>query len=508
MFTYVTSLVLCVALLILYVNQASLESLSNVLFRYVSRRVNSWKFLFSGVYMITAGYKKAGGKAFEVPGPDHNHIFVSSKEHLGEVRKAGRDELSMFGATKQMFQPAYTMLGHNWLDERGAEGIGYVRAVGTLFPRQLLNIMPDMQRIIRESFEAFLETHTSQEGTGIAPAYKMNKKILTKLNGFCFFGDELSQNEEFMEKIFEYNELVITAAEILRVLPEFLKGIIGPYIGRHTSVQEKIFNMINGLVTRRMEEKKLVETGEISSSPPNDMIQWIIDTAPANLEWGPRRITYEIIAIWFGSVHALSATVTYVLFDLCAHPEYVGILRKEVESSAFDEFMKTTKGLPLLDSFIKESSRLNPIEAMSGRRQALRDFEFSDGTQVKKGDWTCVPTRAMLHDETYYPHATAFEGFRFAPPDKVPKDERSYIFQPEGPSRYSDLSDNYHAWGIGGIVCPGRFYSSVATKLILAHILKGFECSFMDQHTEMTSIWRSYSLPREDVLVQFSPRLE
>lgn len=37
------------------------------------------------------------------------------------------------------------------------------------------------------------------------------------------------------------------------------------------------------------------------------MIQWIIDTAPANLGWGPRRVTYEVIAIWFGSVHALSA---------------------------------------------------------------------------------------------------------------------------------------------------------------------------------------------------------
>ncbi|OTA92253.1 hypothetical protein M434DRAFT_396605 [Hypoxylon sp. CO27-5] len=455
--------------------------------------------------MITAEYKKAGGRAFEVPGPDHSHIFVSSKEQLSEVRKAGHDDLSMFGATKQMFQPAYTMLGHNWLDERGAEGIGYVRAVGTLFPRQLLNIMPDMQKIIRESFNTFLEEHRRQEGV---PAYKMSKKILTKLNGFCFFGDELCQDEVFMKKIFEYNELVITAAEILRVLPGFLKGILGPYIGRHTSVQEKIFNTINDLVTRRMEEKKLRETGEISSPPPNDMIQWIIDTAPKNLGWGPRRVTYEIIAIWFGSVHALSATVTYVLFDLCAHPEYVDILRKEVEGSAFGDFMKTTKGLPLLDSFIKESSRLNPIEAMSGRRQALRDFRFADGTQVKKGDWACVPTRAMLHDETYYPHATTFEGFRFAPLDKVPIMTANNVFQPEGPSRYSDLSENYHAWGIGGIVCPGRFYSSVATKLILAHILKGSDCSLVDEHMERTTIWRSYALPREDVLVRFMPRTE
>ncbi|TRX87721.1 hypothetical protein FHL15_011383 [Xylaria flabelliformis] len=369
--------------------------------RYVGRRIEAWRYLFRGADMITVKYRQAGGKAFEVPGPDHSHIFISSNKHMNEIRKAGADELSLFGATKQ--------------------------AAPYHHARYAKNCNGDLH------------------------AYGLNKKVLCKLNGVCFFGDELAQNELFMKKIFEYNELVISAAEVLRVMPEFLKKIIGPYVGRHTSVQDKVFNMINDVVARRLEEKKLLESGQISSSLPNDMIQWIIDTAPPKLGWGSRRITYEIIAIWFGSVHALSATVTYVMFDLCAHPEYVEPLRKEVESPEFDKFMKTTKGLPLLDSFIKESSRLSPIEAMSGRRQALKDFVFSDGTQVKKGDWTCVPAKAVLNDESFFPSASNFEGFRFAPRENIPKNLNT-ISQPEGPSRYSDLSENYHAWGIGGIV--------------------------------------------------------
>ncbi|KAI1740381.1 cytochrome P450 [Xylaria scruposa] len=476
--------------LVIYLVQGTSMSLA----KYLGKRIEAWRYLFQGADMITSKYRQAGGKAFEVPGPDHNHIFISSSKHMNEIRKAGADELSLFGATKQMFQPAYTMLGHNWLDERGAEGIGYLRT-----------IMPDMQRIVRESFEAFAKANKSKGGNENLPAYGLNKKVLCKLNGFCFFGDELAQNELFMKKIFEYNELVISAAEVLRVMPEFLKKIIGPYVGRHTSVQDKVFNMINDVVARRLEEKKLLESGQVSSSLPNDMIQWIIDTAPPKLGWGSRRITYEIIAIWFGSVHALSATVTYVMFDLCAHHEYVEPLRKEVESSEFDEFMKTTKGLPLLDSFIKESSRLSPIEAMSGRRQALKDFVFSDGTQVKKGDWTCVPAKAVLNDESFFPRASSFEGFRFAPRENIPTHLKG-ISQPEGPSRYSDLSDNYHAWGIGGIVCPGRFYAAVATKLIMAHVLKSFDCSLLDQNMERSSTWRSYVLPREDVVIKFSPR--
>jgi hypothetical protein len=143
--------------------------------------------------MFNAEVLQAGGQSFEVPGPDHSHIFISSKEHLIEVRNAGRDELSMFGATKQMFQPTYTMLGHNWMDERGAEGIGYVRAVGNLFPRQLLNIMPEMNEIVQQSFTGFVESHKARTGNANIPAYAMNKIMLTKLNTYCFFGDELGK---------------------------------------------------------------------------------------------------------------------------------------------------------------------------------------------------------------------------------------------------------------------------------------------------------------------------
>ena len=68
------------------------------------------------------------------------------------------------------------------------------------------------------------------------------------------------------------------------------------------------------------------------------------------------------MAIWFGSVHILSTTIVYVLHDLCLHPEYVEPLRKEIQAD-YDEFERTSRGLPLLDSFIKESARLSPVES-------------------------------------------------------------------------------------------------------------------------------------------------
>ena len=94
-----------------------------------------------------------------------------------------------------MFQPAYTMLGHNWVDERGAEGLGYIRAVGTLFPKQLVQVMPEMQDIVQVAFRDFAGAKMVRETKPTSPAslpvYKMSKTILCKLNGFCFFGPEL-----------------------------------------------------------------------------------------------------------------------------------------------------------------------------------------------------------------------------------------------------------------------------------------------------------------------------
>lgn len=98
------------------------------------------------------------------------------------------------------------------------------------------------------------------------------------------------------------------------------------------------------------------------------------------------RIVHELMAIWFGSVHAVSTvsrtfcadhlclgaaallsnmgsqTVTFAIHDLCLHPEYAEPMRQEL-LAGYADFEKTGLGLPLMDSFIKESARITPVEA-------------------------------------------------------------------------------------------------------------------------------------------------
>ena len=75
-----------------------------------------------------------------------------------------------------------------------------------------------------------------------------------------------------------------------------------------------------------------------------------------------------ILAGSFAAIHTTTMTLTNVLYDLAAHPEYQEVLRKEIERISAEEpsgqlRKKTMPKLRKLDSFIKESQRVNPLGA-------------------------------------------------------------------------------------------------------------------------------------------------
>jgi hypothetical protein len=106
-----------------------------------------------------------------------------------------------------------------------------------------------------------------------------------------------------------------------------------------------------------------------------DCIQWILETPPKGNPWSAERVIYELLAICFGSVHILSTTTVYVIHDLCLHPEYIEPIRRELET-CYQEFECTIQGLTLLDSFIKASARLTPVESSKSPQFVVRTSSY------------------------------------------------------------------------------------------------------------------------------------
>jgi cytochrome P450 len=229
---------------------------------------------------------------------------------------------------------------------------------------------------------------------------------------------------------------------------------------------------------------------------------------PKENNWDATRITYEILAIWFGSVHATAITLTQALTDLCHHPEYLQPLRDEIASDEWTKLIKDARGMPRLDSFLKESSRLWAADGISVRRTALRDIILRDGTVVKKGEWICVPAQSIARDDTFFPLAKTFSGFRFADDDSL-KDvdpKLGAVRQPEGATGLTQVSPGYHLWGTTRDACPGRFYASNVMKVILVHLLSNYEMELGPFSSFRHFAWRTYLLPNEHARIVFKPR--
>ncbi|KAF7926271.1 uncharacterized protein EAE98_006566 [Botrytis deweyae] len=235
------------------------------------------------------------------------------------------------------------------------------------------------------------DAHKIVNGSRHSPLYPMIVQLTVLANSLAFFGEEL---------------------ETARLLPSWLARPIEQLLAEMLSSHRTIFDTLLPVAEQRLLEKHLEKMGQ-TIPRHHDCIQWIMETVPKKNPWTGQRIVHELMAIWFGSAHALSTTISFAIHDLCLHPEYVDPLREEIEGPGYALFEQTAQGLPL-DSFIKELARLTtPLLKVSTRRHALQPFTLSDGTRVEIGDWACTPVQAMMQDPKEYPEPLQSRGFRF-----------------------------------------------------------------------------------------------
>ena len=94
------------------------------------------------------------------------------------------------------------------------------------------------------------------------------------------------------------------------------------------------------------------------------------------------------------------------------HPEYLPTLREEVKDVLNDPSPQFTK-LRLLESFLIESMRFHCFLSTVIHRVPLKEFRFSDGYTVPKGEVVEFYQYNTMNDETSYPNPAKFDPTRF-----------------------------------------------------------------------------------------------
>jgi len=101
-------------------------------------------------------------------------------------------------------------------------------------------------------------------------------------------------------------------------------------------------------------------------------------------------------------------------------------------------------------------------------RIAMKDFTFSDGTYIPQGTFIAAAIRPAHQDKGIYtdPGPDVFDGLRFY---KLRKKENTRKYD------MSSTSPNFLAFGHGPQACPGRFFVAYEMKLLIAHIVLGYD---------------------------------
>jgi cytochrome P450 len=72
-------------------------------------------------------------------------------------------------------------------------------------------------------------------------------------------------------------------------------------------------------------------------------------------------MVYNSVTNLFEGLLTHPQLIAFSLQNLCRHPEYLELLCEEVLQSGGVQFNHQNNELPLLDSFLKEAARMNPV---------------------------------------------------------------------------------------------------------------------------------------------------
>ena len=160
------------------------------------------------------------------------------------------------------------------------------------------------------------------------------------------------------------------------------------------------------------------------------------------------------------------------LYDLCAHPESITAIRDE-----WQHMLATTQGniskqnlmqLHKLDSFIRETQRINPGSLFVMIRYITSDSTLTDGTLLPMGSSIAAPLYAMNRDPVLFEDPEKFDPERF---EKLRMEEANSVNSKLSNGlrwtlTHSDALENAN-FGYGKHACPGRFLAASEVNAVL-----------------------------------------
>ncbi|KAI0129029.1 putative cytochrome P450 [Xylariales sp. AK1849] len=438
--------------------------------------------VFNAGGLFVTAYEKVRNSAnnvFLIPFPHSNTGFMLllPLELIGEYARQPESVVSFNTYVRDVMHAKYTLFGDNVLDNNTQKPIVY---------RELFQKLSDKMGMMNEELVLAMKAVLipDEKGNININMWDTATKFLSRTSNRIIVGHPLCRNQEYLDAAVHYAVNMFSLAVYIRFIPPFLRPLIAPLVQRPlTRDRDIVAKHAVPIIEERMKVIEEAEEKGVEPHLPNDLLSAAMKAARkdpnAKLEYTPLMLVNRILAFNFLQSYSNTLTLTNSVYDLISLPEdlfdeTVADIRNEISS----QLEKTTEpwshefveNLEIMDSFIRESLRSNPIGEVGLERtiKAKDGFTFSNGLHVPYGATLAAPLKAIQHDSRNFPG-----GFN---PKRALQD-------PSRP-RITTISPDFLNFGLGRPACSGRWFAANLQKLALGHLLMDYDFQHLDKRPE------------------------
>ncbi|KAK2001900.1 ent-kaurene oxidase [Colletotrichum falcatum] len=298
--------------------------------------------------------------------------------------------------------------------------------------------------------------------------------LIARLSSRVFLGDELCRNEDWLAITKSYTVNAFLSAQILRPYPYWTRFVAQWFLPQCKNLRQQMSDgrrIIEPVLQRRrsLRERARQEGKPVPSF--NDGIDWFEE------ESGGRE--YDMAACQLGlsvaAIHTTTDLLVETILRIAENPSLFDALRKEIFAVLNAEGWRKTAlvNMKLMDSVLKETQRLKPINSVIMNRVVTSPVTLPNGIQLQKGE-SCTGDIGLMSDPAIYPDPEAFNAYRFV--------NMRGDAQLDNQAHLVSTSTAHLGFGHGKHACPGRFFAANELKIALAHLLMKYDWKLTPGH--------------------------
>lgn len=424
--------------------------------------LSAFRFYLNSEPMLKEGYDKTRPGLFKIASFRRWTVFASGSDLIEDIKRAPDNVLARKELFEEILQLKYTIGLLNPKDMYSTEQIRtkFTRDLPSTFKSVCEELIMAMDELIPASDHEWVKV----------PFIETARHVMCFASNRAFVGAPLCRDRDYQKLNLDFVFHVSMSAAIVSWFPEPLKPIVSRTLTNLPSKIQQEIDFIRPLVEERF--AKMEEYGKDWDDKPNDLLMGFMNAAKG-VERSVEGFARRLLVVNFAGIHSTALTATHVLYRLLANPEYLEPLREEVDA-VIEEEGWTKAGMDKLykiDSFVRETQRLDGFAILPTSRLVLRPFTFSNGVTIPAGAIVSIPASSIHKEERVYSNPDEFDGFRF---EKLRKNDQDTT------TRYQSVatSNDYFPFGIGRYTCPGRFLATNEIKALFAYIIKTYDVKF------------------------------